>query len=154
MELIQKIGDKKSRKVLEKDIAEIRKLIPEIHAMCHVPIGFHGKGAMAISHCQVDQKDPMRFFVLVDGSTVINPTIKKCVGKIVRHDEGCMSYVDTTHLIGVDRYKKIIVSFTGLANADSELEEAECLPLTGDLAYIFQHEVDHMNGKHIYDKQH
>jgi len=150
MKLIQRIGNKQSRKVLEKDIAKIRKLIPDIHATCHEPIGFHKHGAMAITHCQVDQKDPMRFFVLVDGSTVINPVIKKYVGEIVRHEEGCMSYVDTNHLIGVDRYKKLIVSFTGLADADSELEEIECIPMTGDLAYIFQHEVDHMNGKHIY----
>lgn len=150
MKIIQRIGDKQSRSVMAKDIKKVRKLIPEMHKLCHEPLGFHTNGAYAIAHCQVDQEDPLRFFVLVDGTAVLNPTINKHLGETVRHAEGCMSDAHVSHLASIPRYKKLIVSFTGLEDADAEMEEVDHLTITGNLAFIFQHEVDHMNGKHVY----
>lgn len=150
MKIIQNIGKIQSRKVMAKDIQRVRDSITGMVALCHRPLGFHKDGAFALAHCQVNQEDPLRFFVLANGNTIINPVIHKHLGKTVRHQEGCMSYADTTTLIGIPRYKKIEVSFTGLESPTSEMDEVSHMTISGLLAFIFQHEVDHMNGKHIY----
>lgn len=152
MNIIQNIGKKQSRKVLPEDMERVRSLIPEMHKLCLEPLGYFKNGAYALAHCQVDQDDPLRFFVLMDGTTVINPQIIKRLGNPFRNEEGCMSKADTTCLLGVQRYKKIIVGFTGLESHDGQEEQGKVMEIGGLLALIFQHEIDHMNGRHIYSK--
>lgn len=152
MKIIQNIGNKQSREVTAGDMQKIRALIPEMHQLCLEPLGNHKDGAFALAHCQVDQEDPLRFFVLNDGSCVINPKIIDRIGEPFRNEEGCMSFSECAALLGVQRYKKVRVSFIGLADADSEAEEQDDFLAEDLIALVFQHEVDHMNGKHIYSK--
>lgn len=149
MHIIQRIGKKQSRKVMPEDMARVRSLVPEIHKLCLEPLGTFTNGAYAIAHCQVDQDDPLRFFVLNDGTCVINPRITY-IGKPFRHTEGCMSACDVQALLGVQRYHSVDADFIGLSSHDSPEENQEGLRIEGLLALVFQHEVDHMNGKHIF----
>jgi len=150
LKIIQKIKGKQSRKCTEADLPNIRALALEIKDLCGKPLLKCKGGALAIAHCQVDQNDPMRFFVMQDGSVVINPSIREYRGKPIRNNEGCMSFADCPVQIGVMRHKKIVVNCITLASPDAEEEERVGLEVTGTMAYVFQHEVDHMNGKHIF----
>ncbi len=150
MHIIQNIGKKQSRKVLPEDMSRVRAAIPEMHALCLEPLGYFVNGAYALAHCQVDQDDPLRFFVLLDGTAVINPNIVERIGQTFRHEEGCMSHADTQCTLGVQRHKSIMVDFTGLESKDAEEDIVKDMKIEGLLALVFQHETDHMNGKHIY----
>lgn len=124
-----------------KDIKEIKEIAEEIESLCHQPLGKH-PSALAIAHCQVDHDNPLRFFVFANGDVVINPKILKRSGKFT-HKEGCMSYPfrGTTK---VERYNEIEVEYTTL-DGKKVKEYREGLN-----ACVFQHEIDHFNGKSIY----
>lgn len=150
MHIIQNIGKKQSRHVTAGDMERVRALIPQMHALCLEPLGNHKDGAFALAHCQVDQEDPLRFFVLNDGSCVINPQIVEYIGPSFRNEEGCMSFADCQVLLGVQRHRKVRVNFIGLADHESEADEQDDFIAEDLMALIFQHETDHFNGNHIY----
>ena len=73
----------------------------------------------------------------------INPEIEKYSGEIVLDYEGCLSIPD---IYGkVPRYNKVKV------NALDENLNKVSLTATGFLARVFQHEIDHTNGKLFID---
>lgn len=150
MKILQNIATGlSSRKCTLKDIKTV--VVPSIEEMtrlCYEPLGNHKNGALAIAHCQVTSQDPLRFFVVKEGVAVVNPTIQKRCGDSFRNLEGCMSFADRQTLTGVQRHKKIVVSFTQV-EADGTIEERNNLTVEGQLAIVFQHEIDHFNGKHI-----
>ena len=79
--------------------------------------------------------------------TFINPVITKYEGEIVEDFEGCLSVKD---LYGkVPRYSKVRIKALDLSGKEVRFTA------TGFLARVFQHEIDHTNGKvfldHIYD---
>jgi peptide deformylase len=75
--------------------------------------------------------------------TFINPTITKYEGELVEDFEGCLSVKD---LYGkVPRYSKIRVRAIDLTGKEIRFS-AE-----GFLARVFQHEIDHTNGKVFID---
>lgn len=73
----------------------------------------------------------------------INPVIIKKLGEIVEDYEGCLSIKDTYGK--VPRYNKVKIKAINLAGKEVRLT-AE-----GFLARIFQHEIDHTNGKVFID---
>ena len=77
-----------------------------------------------------------------------NPEIiKESSRKIYLHNgEGCLS-VDCKHEGIVPRSAKIKIKFLDLFTNKEDIIEAE-----GYLAIVFQHEIDHTNGKLYYDK--
>lgn len=73
----------------------------------------------------------------------INPTITKYEGEIVEDFEGCLSVKD---IYGkVPRYSKVRIK------ALSETGKEVRLTAEGFLARVFQHEIDHTNGKLFID---
>jgi len=79
--------------------------------------------------------------------TFINPVITKYEGEIVEDYEGCLSVKD---LYGkVPRYSKVRVKALDLSGKEVRFSA------DGFLARVFQHEIDHTNGKvfldHIHD---
>lgn len=73
----------------------------------------------------------------------INPTITKYEGKVVEDYEGCLSIKD---IYGkVPRYEKVRVKATNIHGEEFRVTA------TGFLARIFQHEIDHTNGKVFID---
>lgn len=117
-------------------------LAPAMAELCSKTLG-QKKSALALAHCQVDHDDPRRFFVLNDGRIVINPKIIKTIGDPFMHLEGCMSYAFRPDK-KVKRFDIIQVEYTD-SNGDLVNEVVHGLE-----ACIFQHEIDHMNGKSIY----
>jgi len=152
MKIIQNLknGENLSLKCNKEDIKKIIiPLIPEITRLCKKPLGFHKKGALAVAHCQIQKKKPLRFFITVNGFAVVNPHINEYIGKSFFNDEGCMSFAEKTVLRRIRRWKKLIVSFTHIFENGEILEQKE-VEIDGKLALIFQHEIDHFNGKHIF----
>jgi len=143
MQIIPKQCKRQSMPV--KDIPAIRPLIEKIAILCNTPLGRY-PGAIAISHCQVDHENPERFFVLANGSVVINPKIIDRQALITRK-EGCYSHAFREEK-KVNRYDWIKVKYKTLDDNGKTHKKEETL--TGLMAHVFQHEIDHFNGKSIY----
>jgi len=134
---------KKSREATEADIPRIKELAKGMAELCNKRHGNY-PGAYAIAHCQVEEKDPIRFFVLREGNVFINPRILDHTKATVDSKEGCMSYADKPQKV-VQRHNKIKVVIEVVGKGEQILE------LNGRIAKIFQHEIDHFEGKYIYD---
>jgi peptide deformylase len=74
---------------------------------------------------------------------VVNPKIIKHSKKTAKEVEGCLSIPETT--VSVKRYETVTVKAQDLQGNSIKLEP------TGFLARIFQHEIDHLNGRLITD---
>lgn len=149
MKVLQNITGIQSRACTPDDIkGVVVPLIEPIAKLCYEPLGNHKNGALAIAHCQVTDQDPLRFFVLKEGVAVVNPKIQKRCGDSFRNLEGCMSFADRAMPFGVRRHRKIVVSFTSV-EADGTTEDHSNAIIDGELALIFQHEIDHFNGNHL-----
>ncbi len=136
MKIIQGKIKKISRKVTVSD--DISELIKEMVYLCYLPIGRYS-GGLAVAHCQVDNQDPMRFFVTKE-EVYVNPKILEKINK-VKTREGCLSF-STRAEKKLHRYNIIVVQH-GL---DEKIETIE-----GKLAHVFQHEIEHFQGKDIYN---
>lgn len=89
---------------------------------------------------------PWRLFVARDEKkfyAIFNPIVVKASGKKITRDEGCLSIPDT--LVPVPRPERITLE--GLDRRGRKVKFSE----RGFLARVFQHEVDHLNGKLITD---
>lgn len=135
----------KSREVTLGDIPIIQMDAPEMIKLCKIPLG-KKIGALAIAHCQVTDKDPLRFFVTADGDIVINPRITGRYEGKKRELEGCFSYPNLPE-ITINRYISIMVKFLTLSSGVFIPVEAK---YSGKYARIFQHEIDHFNAITIY----
>ncbi len=132
---------KSSRKV--EDIKDIKPLIEEMVELCKAPVG-KKTGGLALAHCQVDHDNPKRFFVFANGDVVINPVILAKALPTVSV-EGCMSYP----FRGDKKVKRHdIVDARYLNEKGKEITKT----VSGLDAFIFQHEIDHMNGLSVYTK--
>jgi peptide deformylase len=139
-----KIIQGKIKKISRPVIGDVSvDLIKEMLEVCKQPLG-RKSGGLALAHCQVDQDDPLRFFVLKTGDVIINPKILDKSDRVT-NIEGCLNFPFRDDK-KISRYNKIKVCYT--KNNKSELIEQE---LEGIMAFIFQHEIEHFNGKTIYD---
>ncbi len=88
-----------------------------------------------------------RFFVAKNGAgflIVINPKILKTYNRTKKQFEGCLSIPN--YWGEVNRFSRIKVSYL------DEIGKEHIELLTGVLAWIFQHEIDHLDGKLFPDK--
>ncbi len=147
--VIQNISNKVSKKCTEEDIDTfVRKLTPLMAQMCHLPIGNHKNGAFAMAHCQIDQEAPLRFFVLKSGTAIVNPRIVSATRRRMNF-EGCMSFAEKMCQKGVYRFTRVTANFIEIHSSGQRTDHKEQL-VKGQFACIMQHEIDHMNGKHIF----
>lgn len=146
--------NKQSRWVKPSDVLKVEADGKDLVAMCRLPRGAYG-GIAALAHSQIDDKDPLRFFVLPNGMVIINPVITNHTKVPVYKEEGCMSFPDTPILSMVPRYNKVNVTYQTLAKEkdDSEpvLSKSISENVNGSIAHVFQHECGHLNGCNIYD---
>lgn len=131
----------KSREVKEEDIPRViydaNEMFKHVSGKC-----------VALAHSQITDQDPLRFFVNKEGEIIINPKITRHVNYFVDSIEGCMTFPDNGE-IKKSRYRKIDVSFQTIENGKlGPIHEAEVRNLT---AFIFQHEIDHMDGIYCFD---
>ena len=143
MEII-KPNKLRSRPVNKEDLPRVMRDSVEMTRLCGKPLGIR-PGAYAIAHCQVTDDDPLRFFVLKSGEIYINPEIISRSGKPVRRPEGCMSFANLRD-VSVKRHEHIEVVFI-----DGIYMRHDGGTFHGLIARIFQHEIDHFDGKNIYN---
>ena len=75
---------------------------------------------------------------------LINPTIKKFLGKVCTYEEGCLSIPGV--FLGVNRPEKIEVAYK------DENGRPQRLVADGLLSRVIQHEIDHLNGVMFVDR--
>lgn len=140
--------DKVSREVVETDLPILLRDAEILYNLCFMSFGAQ-TGALAVAHPQIDEEDPMRFFVTQVGEVVINPEIINHTGHTVDSEEGCLSFPWNPWTI-VQRWNKCVVKYQTIAE-DNTLTEFKEVNLSGKMAKVFQHEIDHLDGKYIYD---
>jgi len=145
-----KQGEGVSRACTIEDIE--KRVLParaEMLEHCLRPLGFHRRGGVAVAHCQFEKENPLRFYVMASGDIVINPHIVQQLGRPFRNAEGCMSFAEKSTLRGVTRYRVIIANFTQIMPDGKKIVHKNSR-LSGLLALVMQHEIDHMNGRHLF----
>jgi peptide deformylase len=150
LEILHPPHRKPSRPVEKADRDRVKLDMIEMAALCNQPLGKHS-GAKALAHCQVEAKDPLRFFVLKNGDAIVNPKIINATGS-VRSREGCMSYPFRDPKL-VKRHDHITVRFDLIKADGEEQNDQETIfrSYNGDLCLVYQHEIDHFWGKTVYD---
>lgn len=139
---------KLSRIVRPEDMERVLSDSNILFNLCFIQHGAY-PAALAMAHPQIDNKDPLRFFVTADKRIIINPLITDHTQVAVQLVEACMSF-PTLAPIKVDRYHKITASYTEI-NAAGEKIERKDVKMSGREAQMFQHEQDHFNCHYIYD---
>ena len=155
-----------SRDVESKDIQRVLDEAVVMHDLCYLPYGIHN-GGYAVAHQQIDDKDPLRFFVLRDsGRIIINPKIVNHTRHTVDSEEGCLSFPENTPII-IQRWNKIEVEYQTIGPADEDetgkddsekrnnFESLKLVDikegLNGLLSKIYQHEIGHFDCNYIFD---
>ena len=146
--------DKKSRSVTEKDADRVVAESTILYRLCFIPNGKY-RGAFAMHHSQIDDKDPLNFFVTAERKIVINPTITRHSNYFVDSKEACMSFPEEDQIM-VKRWQKMEVEYVSIM-VDSidkdkfKLSNTIQESLSGFESFVFQHEFDHGGeGKLIY----
>jgi hypothetical protein len=143
-----------SRLVTEADIDRLIEEARILHQICFGNYGIY-HGAYAMHHSQIDDKDPLNFFVTKDFKIIINPEITRHSNYTVDSKEGCVTFPELSQVV-VQRWQKIEVSYvTIMVNPEdkdkfklsSKIEES----LSGMNAKVFQHEFFHGQGQYIHD---
>lgn len=154
----------KSKPVEKEDLEKIFDLSEGMCLFFHKKIGYYS-GHYAIAHPQVDNEKPLRFFVLNTQaeamkefaergeSVIINPVILRHSNYTIKKKEGCMSFANMP-MKEVDRWQKCEVDYNVLGFDDNKnpiMSKRVKRQLTGLQAEIFQHEIDHLDAKYIYE---
>ena len=114
--------------------------------------------AYALAHCQVNQDKPYKFFVVSEKCiedkmfkhrVIINPEIIDMRKEYKRVFEGCMSF-PYRKAKKIERFMFITVKYE-VPNIWGKLKTIE-RELQWPASQIFQHELDHLHGKNIFNK--
>jgi len=139
--------NKVSRDVTQDDVARLSEDGKILFNLCYTQVGLY-PGAYAMHHSQIDDQDPLNYFVTANREIIINPKIIRHTKTPVDSKEGCMTFGDK-EMITVPRYHKIEVEYRTITD-DGKLTEIDTLKLSGRDAFVFQHEIEHGLGKYIY----
>jgi peptide deformylase len=161
MELTDKYVEphnKKSRQVTNEDVPRVMEDAKLMHEMCMIGRADYTT-AYAIAHPQINDTDPLRFFVTADGQIVINPVITNYTQQFLDKKEGCMSFPEEP-MKEVFRFNKITVKYQtlvykskdGLPVEDPRLSPVVESHFSSNESQIWQHECQHLNGSNIYDE--
>lgn len=146
--------NKVSRPVTNEDIPRVLEEGQIMRELCLFGNGFYSS-AFAVAHPQIDDKDPLAFYVDIHGQIHINPVITRHSNYLVDKKEGCLSFPEEP-MINVKRWHKIEYDYQTLIwEGEGEDKKTILSPvihegLSGEDAQIVQHEVDHLMGKYIY----
>jgi len=138
---------KVSRDVTDSDIPRLLDEAKILYNLCYSMVGIY-PGAYAVHHSQIDDKDPLNFFVTANKEIIINPVITRHTKTTVDSKEGCVTFSDKPEKI-IQRYHKIEVDYRTLDN-DGKLTDIIHTNVQGKNAFILQHEIDHASSKYIY----
>ena len=142
----------KSREVTEKDLERVIEDGAKMYEAVDKQVGVF-RGGLALAHSQITDEDPLCFFVTVEGECIVNPKIVNHTKVPCRKEEGCLTFHTAEYGIKtVERYHKCDVEYY-LVEEDGSLSEKIKEKCSGKRAQIFQHEINHFNGKYIWEPQ-
>jgi len=145
-------GFKVARPVEEKDLIRVKTEADILFQLCFTKVGIF-KNALAMAHPQIDDQDPLRFFVLATSQAIVNPVIIRQTKVPINSKEGCYTFPDKLPII-VPRSRKITVKYRILARPyDGILSPEKTEEFSGQLAFTFQHEMDHFDCRYIFEVQ-
>lgn len=128
-------------KVQTKKVKKINPVLQKtLKDMIKLTLTFSDPEGVGLASTQVGLGES--FFVAKNGTkflSVVNPKILSTGKKTKKYFEGCLSIPGTWG--EVERYLSIRVSY------QDETGKTITKPIKGILAWIFQHEIDHLNGK-------
>jgi len=153
LDRVVKPHGKKSREVTKDDVDKVVKEAMVMFELCFTPVGMYNF-AYAIAHPQIDDKDPLAFFITADKKIIINPKITRHSNYTKDSKEGCVTFNDMPENI-VQRWHKIEVEYvTIMVDPEDENKFTLSSPINEKLSsktsVIYQHEIDHLEGKCIY----
>lgn len=140
--------NKVSREVTD---ADIDRVVADAHIMYNLCFTQRGPypGGYAVAHPQINDTDPLQFFVTKAKEMIINPVIIRHTNQTDPKKEGCLTYPDE-EMIDVQRYYRMTVEYQTITDKGA-LTEKRTIEVKGLDAQIWQHETDHLAGKYIYD---
>lgn len=130
-----------SRKVTAVDTTRV---ISEVSEMKKMIVGT----CVALAHPQVNDTDPLAFYLTESGEIIINPVITRHSNYTVDSKEGCMTFPNRPAIIH-QRWHKIELSYQTIE--DDKLTEEKTASLSGFNSFVAQHEIDHLQAKYCYD---
>jgi len=146
-----------SRPVEDKDINRVYDEAKEIYKIFGKKIGMYNM-FFAIAHQQTTKDDPLRFFIInpkakiaeeLPEAIIINPEIIRHTNNTIDSEEGCLSFPTLPPNV-VQRWNKCEVRFKVMLE-NKQISGWQTMNLSGMLAKVFQHEIDHLDAKYIYD---
>jgi len=149
-ELVNKLvppHTKISRKIEDSDLDRVKEEAKTLYGLCFVKYGIYN-GALAMHHSQIDDKDPLDFFVTAQDEIIINPVIINHTKTPVDSFEGCVTFNDKP-MIKVHRWHKVEVEYQ-ILTPDGKLTIPIGKNESGRRSFMFQHETDHGQAKYIY----
>tara|TARA_Y100000310_G_C20395721_1_gene675014 strand:- start:173 stop:667 length:495 start_codon:yes stop_codon:yes gene_type:complete len=133
-------------KILNQRAEGILDITPDIHSLVPQMIeAMHVNDGIGLAGPQVDISK--RIIIVLEGETphaFINPRIIKREGEQILEEEGCLSLPGL--YVYVKRAEKVTVECETLDRDTVQIEASDLL------ARIFQHEVDHLDGKLIINR--
>lgn len=141
-----------SRDVIKEDVQRVLEDAMVIHDMIFTPPKRHVK-AVAIAHSQVTKNEPLRFFVTMDDEIIINPVITRHTQHKVLKDEGCTTFPIPIKTTKAERWNKCEVEYYTIEDLDTLEWVKKTETLSGIRSQMFQHEIDHMDGKYVWDNK-
>lgn len=106
------------------------------------------KNFAAAAHCYMTKEKPLAFFVDNEGKFFINPKITRALKTTEMYRESCGMFPMESFSLA-ERSRKIEVEYQTI-RLNGELSEVIAEGLKGPKAIVFQHMVDHMEGKTIW----
>jgi len=153
------IPKKPSRPVRLTDLARVWKDSSRIKLAMMNPFPGRYPVAFSIAHPQIEESDPLRFFVVgnarfADGKklkwyfggmrTIINPQIIWKSETTTRYKEACMSFPFEAPK-KINRHNVVVIKYwTFLGPRTKKFYE--------ERAQMFQHEIDHFHGVTLYER--
>ena len=147
MEIV-KPHKKISKPVKEKHLEKIIEISFEMIKFCQNPKG-NFREILSLTHPQIEEKRPLRFFVTSEGEIVINPKVINHTKHTVDSLEGCVTFPDELS-ITVQRWNKCVVELQTL-DKNNKLTAYLTQDISGQRAKMFQHEIDHLDAIYIYE---
>lgn len=140
------IAPSEALRIKTKPVKKINQvLLQTLKEMIKLTKSFHDPEGVGLASTQVGLKE--RFFIAKNGQkfqAFINPQILSSGKKSKKYFEGCLSIPN--YWGEVNRAAQIKVSF------QDEEGQTVTKTLTGVPAWIFQHEIDHLDGKLFPDR--
>lgn len=155
-----------SNEVTKHDVKRVYQEALKMYPLLNKRHGFYNKH-FAISHQQITDKYPLRFFVVNDrmdefkgweSAIILNPIIVRHTENTIDSKEACMSF-SKMPMRTMQRWNKCEVRFSFLLAEDPENEE-DPKPFIGPritknfngiLSRVCQHEIDHFACQYIYN---